>query len=31
MVPEAKEKAAIGSGLAAVVGYAVAAGPSVIS
>jgi zinc transporter, ZIP family len=31
MVPEAKEKAAIGAGLAAVIGYAVAAGLSVIS
>jgi zinc transporter, ZIP family len=31
MIPEAKEKAAIGTGLAAVIGYAVAAGLSVIS
>jgi zinc transporter, ZIP family len=31
MVPEAKEKAAIGAGLAAVLGYAAAAGLSVIS
>ena len=31
MVPEAKEKAAIGAGLAAVLGYAVAAGLSAIS
>jgi ZIP family zinc transporter len=31
MVPDAKEKAAIGAGLAAVIGYAVAAGLSVIS
>ena len=31
MVPEAKEKAAIGAGLAAVIGYAIAAGLSVIS
>ena len=31
MIPEAKEKAAIGAGLAAVIGYAVAAGLSVIS
>ena len=31
MIPDAKEKAAIGTGLAAVIGYAVAAGLSVIS
>jgi ZIP family zinc transporter len=31
MIPEAKDKAAIGAGLAAVIGYAVAAGLSVIS